>query len=130
MSLARADCLDDLCGRWVGQTTVANNDDPSIPFVMVGMVIEITAIEEASPGGRLFVGNVQFLGMSGPPAPFDLTGIIFGRLMKASAAGTVVSAFLSRNGTMLSGHYLDTLLIPDTRAHPQTGKFMLVKETE
>jgi hypothetical protein len=130
MSLARAEYLDDLCGRWVGQTTVANNDDPSVPFVMVGMAIEINAIEEANPGGRLFVGSVQFLGASGPPAPFDLTGIFFGHLMKASTAGTVVTALLSWDGTTLSGYYLDTLLIPGTQAHPQTGKFVLMKETD
>ncbi len=130
MSLAGAVCLDDFCGRWVGQTTVANNDDPTIPFVMVGMVIEITAIEEVNPNGRLFVGSVQFLGASGPPTPFDLTGIFFGHLMKASTAGTVMSAFSNRDGTVLSGFYLDTLLIPGTRAHPQTGKFALMKETD
>lgn len=130
MSFARADCFDDLCGRWVGQTTVANNDDPAVPFIEVDMVIEITAIEEASLGGRLFVGTVQFLGMSGPPTPFDLTGIFFGKLMKASTAGTVVSALLSWDGTTMNGYYLDTLLIPGTRSHPQTGKFVLMKETE
>lgn len=130
MSLAGAVCLDDLCGRWVGQATVANNDDPSIPFAMAGMVIEITAIEEVSPNGRLFVGSVQFFGASGPPTPFDLTGIFYGHLMKASTVGTVMSALSSWDGTMLSGFYLDTLLIPGTRAHPQTGKFALMKETD
>ncbi len=130
MSSARADHLDDVCGKWAGQTTVANNDDPTVPFIEVDMVMEITAIEDASPDGRLFVGTVQFLGMSGPPTPFDLTGIFFGHLMKASTAGTVMSALLSWDGTTLSGYYLDTLLIPGTRAHPQTGKFVIVKETE
>jgi hypothetical protein len=130
MQVVRGECIDDLCGKWVGQTTVANNDDPAIPFVMVGMVIEINAIEEANSDGRLFVGSVQFVNASGPPAPFDLTGIFFGHLMKASTAGTVVTALLSWDGTTLSGFYLDTLLIPGTRAHPQTGKFMLMKVTD
>jgi hypothetical protein len=125
-----ANCLDDLCGSWVGQTTVANNDDPLLPFIEVDMVIEITDIEARSRDGRLFVGTVQFLGMSGPPTPFDLTGIFFGRRMKASTAGTVVNAVVKRGGSRMTGYYLDTLLIPGTRAHPQTGKFELEKATQ
>jgi hypothetical protein len=130
ISPVSANCLDDLCGSWVGQTTVANNEDPLLPFIEVDMVIEITDIEATSRDGRLFVGTVQFLGMSGPPTPFDLTGIFFGRLMKASTAGTVVTAMVKRGGTEMTGYYLDTLLIPGTRAHPQAGKFMLEKATE
>jgi hypothetical protein len=130
ISSASAGCLDELCGSWVGWATVANNDDPLLPFMEVEMVIDITDIEEARVGGRLFVGSVQFLGMSGPPTPFDLTGIFFGRLMKASTAGTVVSAIVKGDGSTMTGYYLDTLLIPDTRAHPQTGKFVLEKTTE
>jgi hypothetical protein len=128
MSSATADCIDDLCGRWVGQTTVANNEDPLLPFVEVEMIIHITDVQMPSVDGRLFVGNVQFLGMSGPPTPFDLTGIFFGRLMKASTVGTVVSAKVSRDGATMRGYYLDTLLISNTRAHPQSGKFLLMKE--
>jgi hypothetical protein len=130
MSSVSANCIDDLCGRWVGQTTVANNENPLLPFIEVEMVIQITDVQVASKDGRLFVGNVQFLGMSGPPTPFDLTGIFFGRLMKASTAGTVMSAKVGRDGATMRGYYLDTLLIPDTRAHPQSGKFLLMKETQ
>jgi hypothetical protein len=96
----------------------------------VEMIIDITDIEEPTMDGRLFVGTVQFPGMSGPPIPFDLTGIFFGHLMQASTAGTVMTAMVKRGGSTIKGYYLDALLIPDTRAHPQTGKFVLEKITE
>ena len=123
-----AECLHYLCGTWSGMTTVANNDDPSAPFTEVGMVIEITAVEEPGRGGQLFVGTVAFQGMSGPLAPFDLTGIRLGKALKASTAGTVLSAVLTRDRSRMRGYYLDTLIVPGTQAHPQTGKFTLDKE--
>ncbi len=127
---AQADCMEEICGRWVGQTTVANNDEPDKPFIDVGMIMEITATEKSQQGGRLFVGSVEFIDLAETSRKFDLTGLTFGNLIKASTVGTVLSAVLNWDKTTMQGYYLDTLLIPNTRAHPQAGKFVLEKETD